>query len=378
MAMQQPHFARTMDFGTLVAGLEQARAQQAVYCKTDPATGLQLWAYTASCVYDRKWDAFSLHARGLILDPAAKRVVATPFPKFFNFGENDDPLPDEPFEAFEKVDGSLIILFHHAGRWHATTRGAFGTEQALWAQDWMAGFDLAPLDRGHTYLAEAVYPANRIVVPYAEQGLVLLSAYDDAGMELASCDLQDIADRLGWRMAKRHAFASFAEMRATAAGLPESDEGYVVRFASGHRLKVKSPAYCHLHALINRVTPLGVWEVLQAGEAPETMRRQLPEELWADFDAILATLEAAIEARIAEVAAVAGTVESLSDKEVGLMRAEIPAPVFAKLFQYRRDPDLRSDRRSLERLLREVKPRGNVLPGYQPSPAIARMTGEAD
>ena len=60
-------------------------------------------------------------ARGVILDPEAKRVVASPFPKFFNVGEKADSIPNLPFETFEKLDGSLIILFYHKGEWRTSS-----------------------------------------------------------------------------------------------------------------------------------------------------------------------------------------------------------------------------------------------------------------
>ena len=66
---------------------------------------------------------FSLISRGLILDPVQRLVIATPFPKFFNFNEGGVALPDEPFTVSEKLDGSLGILFHHQGKWRITTRG---------------------------------------------------------------------------------------------------------------------------------------------------------------------------------------------------------------------------------------------------------------
>ena len=86
--------------------------------------------------------------------------------------------PDRPFETFEKVDGSLIILFWHAGEWRTATKGTFGSAQASWAAERLRGCDLSALSRGTTYLAEAVYAENRIVVRYDQDELVLLAAYD--------------------------------------------------------------------------------------------------------------------------------------------------------------------------------------------------------
>jgi RNA ligase len=115
------HPARLMPFEALLAGLKRAVAAGLV-CRRWSA-GLSLYVYTPRCVYEDAWDEFTLLARGLILDEAAGAVVATPFPKFFNVGERHGAVPDLKFEAFEKLDGSLIICFWHDGKWRAATKG---------------------------------------------------------------------------------------------------------------------------------------------------------------------------------------------------------------------------------------------------------------
>jgi RNA ligase len=108
------HPARVMAFDDLWNGLQAAKAEKLV-TENVGHDGLRLFSYSDSCVYDKGWNDITMLARGVILDPGAKRVVATPFPKFFNVGERMDSIPDLPFETFEKLDGSLIILFHHNG-----------------------------------------------------------------------------------------------------------------------------------------------------------------------------------------------------------------------------------------------------------------------
>lgn len=100
------HPARQMPFTALLAGLERARGLGFVHRRVNRAAGLQLFIYTPRCVYDDGWDEFTVMARGLILDEVAGQVIATPFPKFFNVGERRGDVPDLPFEAFEKLDGS--------------------------------------------------------------------------------------------------------------------------------------------------------------------------------------------------------------------------------------------------------------------------------
>ena len=76
-----------------------------------PTLPLSIYNYTRSCQYESKWDEITLNCRGLVLDRDGN-VVAKPFDKFFNYEELKE-IPNEPFEVFEKMDGSLGILFNY-------------------------------------------------------------------------------------------------------------------------------------------------------------------------------------------------------------------------------------------------------------------------
>jgi RNA ligase len=317
-------------------------------------------------------------ARGLILDPSARRIVATPFPKFFNAGERGQPIPDLPFETFEKLDGSIIIIiFHHRGGWRAATKGAFDSAQAVWAQARLDATDLSSLAPGTTYLAEATYPENRIVVRYDQPALVLLAAYGEDGTELPFDDIIATADRLGWPAATRHAFASVSDLLSHAKDLPRTREGFVMRFSNGLRLKVKGDEYKRIHALISRITPLAMWEAMAAGDDMETIRRELPEEFTDDFDRIVALLGASAAALSERIAVLAGSLEELSDKEVGLRLGSIEPDLRPFVFAYRKQGGKLMEGRSRQALFRAIRPTGNILPGYVPSFAIGRALEDA-
>ena len=369
------HPARRMTFDALMAGLERAQGLGFVYRRVDTTAGLQLFIYTPRCVYEDGWDEFTIMSRGLIVDEAAGQVVATPFPKFFNVGERRGDVPDLPFEAYEKLDGSLIIAFHHAGRWRAVTKGAFGSEQAVWAQIRLDAADLSALVPGTTYLFEAVYPENRIVVRYPDPALVMLAAYDRAGRELTYDEVLATCQALGWRGARRYAFASIAAMVSHAATLPRDDEGLVIRFSNGLRLKLKGAEYRRIHALISRCTPLAMWEALAAGDDMDAIRRDLPEEFWNDFDDIVRLLTASITAIEARVVEVAASVAHLSDKELGLSLNAFPADARPYLFGYRKSGAITG--KSRESLMRSIRPTGNTLAGYVPSYAMGRVLEDA-
>lgn len=369
------HPARVLDFDVLVGELEAARAAGLVYRRDDPATGRSLYCYTSRCVYETAWTAFTMLARGLILDRAARRVIATPFPKFFNAGEGGRTIPDLPFESFEKLDGSLAIIHFQDGRWRATTKGAFDSDQALWAEARLAAQDLSALEPGTTYLAEAVSPENRIVIRYEESALVLLAAYAEDGSELSYEAILDVAARLGWRAAQRQAYGSIAELMAEARRLPRTEEGFVIRFADGTRFKLKGDEYRRIHALISRCTPLAMWDAMVGGDDLPAIRHDLPEEFWEDFDSITALLQAQYESWRARIAEAAAKVAALSDKELGLALAGLDPATRPYLFAFRKSGGT-IDERTRQKLLREIRPTGNELAGYIPSYAMGRMMEE--
>jgi RNA ligase len=336
-----------------------------------------LYVYTERCVFEDAWGPVTMLARGLILDPAAKQVVATPFPKFFNAGERGGIIPDLPFEAFEKLDGSLIIVFQHAGRWRAVTKGSFDSSQARWAQARLDAADLSALVPGTTFMAEATYPENRIVVRYDEAALVLLAGFAADGGELDYDAIRDVAVRLGWPAAPRHAFGSIGELLTHARDLPGTREGFVLRFADGTRLKVKGNEYKRIHALISRVTPLGMWEAMAAGDAMTAIKRDLPEEFWDDFDQIVGLLNAAITRLTERVAALAGELADVSDKDVGLRLGTLDRELRPFIFSWRKQGGDLLSGRSRDVVFRTIRPTGNVLPGYVPSYAMGRVLDEA-
>lgn len=370
------HPARQMSFDDLLSGLRQARADGFVSEVTCAETGLKLFCYSKSCVFDRAWNDHTMMARGLIVDEAGKRVVATPFPKFFNVGERGEAIPDLSFEVFEKLDGSLIILFCHDGQWRAATKGAFASEQAKWARERLATEDLSALDPSSTYLCEAIYPSNKIVVDYGYSALVLLAAYNGHGLEYPYDALLTVGEQLGWPIAKRHAVQSVSDLLARAKSLPSSEEGFVLRFANGHRLKVKGEEYLRIHRMVSRLTPLSVWEAMMAGDDLDSFRRDLPEEFWADFDQIRSLVGGAVSAIEADTAKEAARVRDWSDKDVGLQLQSFPAHVRSFIFPYRKQGSLMTGR-TREALFRTIRPTGNRLDGYVPSSSVTRVFEEA-
>lgn len=369
------HPARVMNFDQLYQGLEQACAKNNVYKRFDQETGRVLYCYTKTCVYDNAWDEFSTLARGLILDPANKQVVATPFPKFFNVGERGRAIPALAFDTYEKVDGSLEIIHYHSGKWRAATKGSFESTQAQWAENLLSSINTDSLDKGTTYLAEALYPENRIVIRYEEVGLVLLGAYTNDGRELTYDELETVGDNMDWRVAKRYHWDSFADLVAHTKDLPATQEGYVLHFSNSERQKLKGDEYCRIHAMISNCTPLNIWESMSVGADMEAYRKDLPEEFLSDFDGIRSCLQLKLDTIINRVQAEAEKVAHLSDKELGLTLKQYPEDVRSFLFSWRKSQG-NFDPKTRMALFRVLRPTGNVLPGYTPSYAMERARDE--
>ena len=242
--------------------------------KSHPELPLSLYTYTRSCQYEGIWNTVTTRCRGLVADDRTGRIVALPLPKFFNVSEHESgrpyapALPDEPFEIYDKVDGSLAVVFHYAGRWRVASKGSFISAQATWAQRRLDRSDTGGLTPGVTYLAEIIYPQNRIVVDYGDRrDLVLLAANGADGTEVPLAEAASHWRGIGsvvtvWPAMTIGELVELTESNtlpggATATGTDA--EGFVLRFASGVRAKAKLSEYVRLHKVLTGVTERDIW-----------------------------------------------------------------------------------------------------------------------
>ncbi len=225
-----------------------------------PSGELRLFNYTPQAQYERVWNDATLTSRGLILRNDGT-IAARPFRKFFNLEEHaPGEIPNEPFDVFEKLDGSLGITYWHGGFPCIATRGSFTGEQAQHANEMLHSKYLGvSLDPAYTYLFEIIYPSNRIVVDYGErEELVLLAVINtETGEEILPLP------EIGFPVAKH--YDGLNDLHALKALEESNREGFVVRFKSGFRVKVKFEEYVRLHRIISMMSEKYVWEHLRAG-----------------------------------------------------------------------------------------------------------------
>jgi hypothetical protein len=124
---------------------------------TNEDDSLMILNYSRKTQFEKYWNEYTLMARGLIID-REYNVVAMPFPKFFNYEEHKvEDIPTGRFEVYDKMDGSLGILFYYRGKWQIATRGSFVSDQAIRAKEILKKYPIECLDTNNTYLFEIIY-----------------------------------------------------------------------------------------------------------------------------------------------------------------------------------------------------------------------------
>lgn len=247
-----------------------------------PVVDAFIYNYTNQTQYEWFWNEITKKCRGLILD-SDWNIIANPFEKFFNLEELDakeQPIPNEPFEVYEKVDGSLGILYWIKDKPFISTRGSFTSEQSVEANIMLNdkyNHTFEKLDKSKTYLFEIIYPSNRIVIDYGGLRELKLLAIRDTktGKEFP---LEDI----GFPMVKK--FDGIKDFRKLKELEEDNKEGFVIKFESGFRMKVKFEEYKRLHRIFTNVSNKSIWEILRTGGDFKELVDRVPDEFfnWLD------------------------------------------------------------------------------------------------
>lgn len=289
-----------VDFDRLMQYEEAGKLRHSVA----PSGALHVWCYSVQTVYSRDWDDLTRLCRGLVTD-AEGNVISRPFPKFFNWGEPEAPGPEitqGPFWAYDKEDGTLIVVGECNGEAIVSTKGSFGTWHSEAARKMLEGWTPVP---GSTAIFELIHPDNRIVIDYAgREELILLGAVANGD----GCDHftpEQYAEESGWygALAVPRAFHLQSILRTVQD--PENGpnrEGFVLLWPNAEgpspRAKIKFAQYMQLHHQLSRLSNVAVWEALSTGMfdalldvVPDEMYdkvRECANELNDEYDRVLA------------------------------------------------------------------------------------------
>ena len=240
------------------------------------SNGLRLWNYTAKAQYEHAWDNETRRCRGLVATDDGL-IVSRPFEKFFNVGEYESLPVVEPFDVYEKLDGSLIVVANGPAGLCVTSRGSFDSEHAEAARKlWVERYAGTAIPVGQTWCFELIAPWNRIVVNYGDRtDLVLLAALDNAD----GSDLPLPVWSWDGPVVRTFDFGAVSQIVERLAALTADEEGYVIRFRrSGLRMKAKGDEYVRLHKLVTGCTSRMIWEQLSTGQPIEPLLDRVPDE----------------------------------------------------------------------------------------------------
>jgi RNA ligase len=306
--------------------LEKYYADGLLIKQTHPTKDLTIWNYSQKVQYEKLWDDITLQCRGLVTNSKGQ-IVARPFKKFFNLEEMDS-LPSGEFKVYEKLDGSLGILFYYEeelteerryniwfnnnyetgmerffdsnnlpdydnpyyeptpktkGEWIFASRGSFTSDQALKGNELLKKYNLNLLNKGYTYLFEIIYPENRIVVNYGNDEKLILTGIvhtmvDDFEMPLEYCE--DLINGCGFEIVKTYNLGDDIESLKTT--ISTDNEGYVLRFNTKPitRIKIKGDEYVRLHRIITNISNRDVWQLLKEGKPLDELLEKVPDEFF--------------------------------------------------------------------------------------------------
>eukprot|EP00092_Neocalanus_flemingeri_P095539 GFUD01121558.1.p1 GENE.GFUD01121558.1~~GFUD01121558.1.p1 ORF type:complete len:346 (-),score=99.27 GFUD01121558.1:129-1166(-) len=252
---------------------QRLKKEKLVFIRRHPSLPLNIMVYTPKAKFERKWTKELLIARGLVVGDDGE-ILARPLPKFFNDFEISGSLPSGPIEVYEKMDGSLIVMFFVNGEPIFCTRGMFTAEQAAKAEEiFKSKYKDLELDQEYTYCFEVIYSTNKIIVNYeSEEDMFLIAKiHTKTGKE-------EGIHGLGLRTVKQFASIGGIEKLEELKNLDkENEEGFVVKFQNNFRIKLKFKTYFEKHrAKYCRYSEQQIWNFLMKGE--EIPKKDISEE----------------------------------------------------------------------------------------------------
>jgi RNA ligase len=316
----------------MIETLEKYHKDGLLHKQTHPTLDLTIWNYSPRVQYEKLWDDITMQCRGLVTNSKGE-IVARPFKKFFNYEEHKpEEIPNEDYVVYEKMDGSLGILFYYEeelsderryniwfnnnyetgmerffdpnnipdydnpyyeptpktkGEWVLATRGSFISTQAIKGRELLEKYDYNRLVKDYTYLFEIIYPENRIVCNYNFEDLVLLGMIHTLTGDEVDIHNDNNEDIRLKNLIKNLKLNIVTVYKTWGEGydllkeeISNDREGYVIRFKNGFRMKIKGEEYKRLHRILTNISNRDIWEYLRAGKPMDEILDKVPDEFY--------------------------------------------------------------------------------------------------
>lgn len=283
--------------------------------------------------------------RGIILDTRDWSCVSRPFDKFFNHGEPGAAEIDWSTACVqEKLDGSLMQLYHFDGAWRVGTSGTcdasgsvHGGQYTFAELFWRAWSEMGltqpkPEWSDWTFLFEMMSPLNRIVVRQTSLHLKLIGMRNRLTGEENPVSMWLHVTGMNWPVVKEYDLSSLHGITASFATLdPLECEGYVVVDSAFNRIKVKHPGYVAMHHLRGNGTPTPkrLVDAIRKCEAAELLAN------WPEWQALINPLQAKFEQLVEELEQDYERIKHAADQKAFALQA-VKSRHSATLFSLRR------------------------------------------
>lgn len=204
--------------------------------------------------------------RGLIFDKSGN-IISRPFHKFFNCNERDETNLNkinlhEVHWMTSKMDGSMIRTLPLNGEIRLATKAGI-TEVSQNAEEFIRDkpnygeFFRYCVSRNLTPIFEWVSRKNQIVIDYKDDNLVLLSVrhlYNGTYEPYSKLKSYSQEFDISLVPIVNNLANQNIELLSTQVKEWKNDEGVVIWFYTGHRVKIKSLDYCLKHAFKEQIT----------------------------------------------------------------------------------------------------------------------------
>lgn len=258
------------------------------------------------------WNDVTKRMRGLIVNSEGK-ILARAFEKFFTFrgylSENNvllsegqiAILPELPYKIYEKLDGTMTILYWIDDIPYLATQRSFSSLKAKKATQilhtkYSHTFD--KINKKRSYIFEAIYPESQVLIDYGDnEDLILIGVLDnESGNTLP---LEDI----GFPIAKDwgNQLKNITNLKDLENLNIRNIEGFVLVYENNFRIKIKFPWYKEAHSLMNKIillehnidlaenklkellsirknipSTIKIWKRFSKGETPSEILRNFP------------------------------------------------------------------------------------------------------
>jgi RNA ligase len=226
-----------------------------------PFTELYVINYSKRASMEAIWDELTLNFRGLIINKQGK-IISRPFRKFFELDQLPQELipRDNPLEVYEKLDGTMGIMYWNQNKPYIATRGSFVSYQATKATEILYtkySEIFRFLNPSFTYLFEIILPENRIAIDYGSTSdLFLIGIINtETGEEYNVYSFPEL------NFPRPKIIETF-NIQEFINKNEKNIEGFVLKYVNDFRVKIKSKSYTSQSQFISNLKEYIVYKTI--------------------------------------------------------------------------------------------------------------------